>query len=298
MITTEKSLKNQVSEKILKDLKMINIKYDREKNSTVIFVNDLSLIGVDYVRVDFKNIITGEIHFTTNIYSNMWTTWNGAELITDVLVYSNLGSLLKEFKWDVTENGDDIEKILWYYLLNRKNQYKNSNGLVIGTHDGRNGHWIYPIINNLSKATLVDGSSSQFEKLKMNYCLHNNVKMINSIVTVDGQDVTWYTGGEGYTDTVVKELISDWLTENQISQETKESTSLKNLMDSELFDWVHLDVEGIDDDLILSLEYTPNIIIFESMNLSEERINKLNQWFSEKNYNTITTNGNTIAVKK
>lgn len=277
---------------------MINLKYDREKNSTVIFVDDLSLIGVDYVRADFKNIVTGEIHFTTTIYSNMWTTWNGAELITDVLVYSNLGKLLKEFKWDVTENGDDIEKILWFYLLNRKNQHKGSNGLIIGTHDGRNGHWIYPIINNLSRATLVDGSASQFEKLKMNYCLHNNVKMINSIVTVDGQDVTWYTGGEGYTDTVVKELISDWLTENEISQETKESISLKNLMDSELFDWVHLDVEGIDDDLILSLEYTPNIIIFESMNLSEERINKLNQWFSEKNYKTITTNGNTIAVKK
>lgn len=276
---------------------MIHLKYDREKNSTIIWVEDLSIIGVEFVRVDFKNIVTGEVHFTTNIYSNMWTTWNGAELITDVLVYSNFGHLLKEFKWDVTVNGDEIEKILWYYLLNRKNQYKSSNGLVIGTHDGRNGHWIYPVINNLSRATLVDGSSSQFKKLEMNYCLHNNVNMINSVVTVDGKDVTWYYGGEGYTDTVVKELITDWLEENQIYQETKSSISLQSLMDKEEYDWLHLDVEGIDDDLIMCLSYFPNIVIFESMNLSEERMNKLNKWFVEKKYKTTTTNGNTIALK-
>lgn len=276
---------------------MIHLKYDREKNTTVVWVEDLSVIGVDFVKVDFKNIVTGEIHYTTNIYSNMWTTWNGAELITDVLVYSNFGHLLKEFKWDVTVNGDEIEKILWYYLLNRKNQYKSSNGLVIGTHDGRNGHWIYPVINNLSRATLVDGSSSQFKKLEMNYCLHNNVNMINSVVTVDGKDVTWYYGGEGYTDTVVKELISEWLTENQISQEIKSTVSIESIMNSEDYDWIHLDVEGIDDQLILNLKKTPNVIIFESMNLSEDKLIKLKEWFVSNSYRNLTINGNTIAIK-
>jgi hypothetical protein len=136
---------------------MINIKYDRKQNSTIIFVDDLSMIGTNNVKIEFKNIITNEIHYSTTLSSNMWTSWSGAELITDVLIYSDNDTLIKEFKWDVTINGDEIEKILWYYLLNRKNKGLRSNGLVIGTHDGRNGHWIYPIKENLSRATLVDG---------------------------------------------------------------------------------------------------------------------------------------------
>lgn len=276
---------------------MIHLNYDREKNSTVVYVDDLSLIGVNYVQVDFKNIITDEIHYTTKIYSNMWTTWNGAELITDILVYSDEGNLLKVFKWDVTEKGDQIEKILWYYLLNRKNNGIPSNGLVIGTHDGRNGHWIYPIKENLSRATLIDGSEKQFIKLKENYSMFNNVEMFNNIVTPNGGKVTWYQGGEGYTDTVVSDLIHSWLDESKITQVTCESISISELMNEKNFDWLHLDVEGIDDEIIKSLNKLPNIIIYESMNLSDERTKSLNEWFTKNSYTTLTVNGNTLAKK-
>lgn len=276
---------------------MIHLKYDRLKNSTIVYVDDLNLIGVNYVQVDFKNIITNEIHYSTKIYSNMWTTWNGAELITDILVYSDKGTLLKVFKWDVTEKGDQIEKILWYYLLERKNQKIPSNGLVIGTHDGRNGHWIYPIKENLSRATLVDGSEKQFIKLKENYSLFTNVEMINKIVTPNGGMVTWYQGGEGYTDTVVPDLIHSWLDESKITRITSDSISISEMMENKDFDWLHLDVEGIDDELIKSLKKLPNIIIYESMNLGEDRKQTLQQWFSENSYKTLEDNGNTIAIK-
>ena len=276
---------------------MIHLKYDREKNSTLVYVDNLNLIGFDFVIIEFKNIITNEIHYTTKLRSNMWTSWNGAELITDVLIYCPKGNLIKEFKWDVTENGDDIEKILWYYLLNRKNQNIKSNGLVIGTHDGRNGHWIYPIKENLSTATLVDGSEKQFSELKKNYKNFNNVGFMNEIVTPEEQIVEWYQGGEGYTDTVVRDLIHDWLDETQIVKSERKSYSFKKLTKENDFDWLHLDVEGIDDELILSLEKLPNIIIFESMNLSDEKMNNLNSWFKQNNYQHITVNGNTLAMK-
>jgi hypothetical protein len=276
---------------------MIKVNYDRKINHTSVSTDDLSMVGTNSVRVEFKNIITEEIHYSTILSSNMWVSWCGAELITDVLVYSDNDKLLKEFKWDVTINGDEIEKILWYYLFNRKNKGFSSNGLIIGTHDGRNGHWIYPIKENLSKATLIDGGDIQFENLKKNYSLFNNVEIINTIVTPEGGEVSWYEGGEGYTDTVVPELINEWLSNSEIKKSIKNSISIKELFKTKNYDWLHLDVEGIDDDLILSLDCEPNVIIFESMNLSEERINKLNQWFSEKNYKVIITNGNTIAVK-
>ena len=276
---------------------MIKVNYDRKINHTSVSTDDLSMVGTNSVRVEFKNIITEEIHYSTILSSNMWTSWCGGELITDVLVYSDNNKLLKEFKWDVTINGDEIEKILWYYLLNRKNKGLSSNGLIIGTHDGRNGHWIYPIKENLSKATLIDGGTTQFENLKKNYSLFNNVEMRNTIVTVEGGEVSWYQGGEGYTDTVVPELIGDWLSVSEIKKSIKDSVSIKELFVSKDYDWLHLDVEGIDAKLIMSLEHRPNIIVYESMNLSEEEISELDLWFNQNSYKKITDNGNTIAIK-
>jgi hypothetical protein len=276
---------------------MIKVIYDRKINHTSVSTDDLSMVGTNSVRVEFKNIITEEIHYSTILSSNMWTSWCGAELITDVLVYSDNNKLLNEFKWDVTINGDEIEKILWYYLFNRKNKGLSSNGLIIGTHDGRNGHWIYPIKENLSKATLIDGGDIQFENLKKNYSTFNNVEMRNTIVTVEGGEVSWYQGGEGYTDTVVPELISDWLSVSEIKKSIKDSVSIKELFDSKDYDWLHLDVEGIDAKLIMSLEHRPNIIVYESMNLSEEEILELDLWFNQNSYKKITDNGNTIAIK-
>jgi hypothetical protein len=278
---------------------MIKVDYNREKNSTIISVGNLNSFGiVGNVRVKLKNVISGQIHNVYELSSNMWAYWQGAELITDVLVYDSKDKLIQEFKWEVWRHGDEIEKALWFYLKYRKENNISSNGLVIGTHDGRNGHWIYPIKENLSKATLIDGSPEQFIKLQENYRMSNNCTMINDIVTVDGGEVTWFQGGEGYTDTVVESLIKDWLVEEKIRTTKRNSISFKKLINDNDFDWIHLDVEGIDDDLILSLDKRPNIIIFESMNLSKERMDRINLWFQEKGYDTITTNGNTLASKK
>ena len=169
--------------------------------------------------------------------------------------------------------------------------------MVIGTHDGRNGHWIYAIKENLSNALLIDGSEKQFSELQKNYKGVPNIKMMNTIVTVNGGTVEWYQGGEGYTDTVVSDLIHDWLEDSQITKVQKESISFVELTNQNDFDWIHLDVEGIDGDLILSLEKLPNVIVYESMNLGKEMETKLNEWFVKNNYNVLVCNGNTMATR-
>jgi len=127
------------------------------------------------------------------------------------------------------------------------------------------------------------------------------------IVTTDGSDVMWYQGGEGYTDTIKKEFIENHLKSGYeknkhlwiegIKESQRHSISINQLMSEKEYDWLHLDVEGIDGDLILCLEQRPNIIIYESMNLSEEINFKLNEWFLQNKYITLTDNGNTIAKK-
>jgi hypothetical protein len=261
-------------------------------------VGDMSQISENLpLKLKLKNIVTGEIHYQVDLNPNSWAVWSGAELITDILVYDSTGELIFEKTWDVTEYGDLVEKDLWYYLKGRKNRGIKSNGLVIGTHDGRNGHWIYPIKNGLSTATLVDGSDKQYIELQKNYYNNPFVETKNLIVTTDGSDVEWYQGGEGYTDTVVKELIEAWIGDQPITKSHRSSISINQLMSEKEYDWLHLDVEGIDGDLILCLEQRPNVIIYESMNLSQEMNDKLNEWFTSNQYLTLIDNGNTIAKK-
>lgn len=278
---------------------MIDIHYDRESNSTKVYTKNLkNLLPDEKIIAKFKNIISNEIHYEASLGSNCWCTWNGAELITDVLFYDVKGNFLFEHKWDVIRDGDEIEKKIWFYLSNRKNKGIKSNGLIIGTHDGRNGHWIYSIKNRLSNATMIDGSEKQFSKLIENYSKYNNLTFINEIVTIEGGEVVWYQGGEGYTDTVKKDLISDWLDESQISKMTSNSISFKKLIEENDFDWIHLDVEGIDGDLILSLKKYPNLIVYESMNLEKKMIDDLSNFFEINGYEVAECNGNTIALKK
>lgn len=277
---------------------MINITYDRRTNTTGVEVGNLLPSGDNYITAKFKNIITNEIHYTTTLKSYTWSRWVGAELITDVLLYNPQGQLVYEHKWDIIRDGDEIEKSLWVYLHNRKMKGIESNGLIIGTHDGRNGHWIYSIKNKLSSATMIDGSEKQFAEMVKNYSDIEGLSFVNEIVTVDGGEVTWYQGGEGYTDTVKNDLILDWLPDNQITKTTKQSISFKELIEKNDFDWIHLDVEGIDGELILSLEKLPNIIVYESMNLDINTTTALNYFFNKNNYNVIECNGNTLAVKK
>ena len=277
---------------------MIQTHYDRRTNTTSISVNDMTQISNNLpLTMKLKNIVTGEIHYQVTLNPTAWARWCGAELITDILVYDSTEELIYEKKWDVTEYGDNVERDLWYYLKARKNKGLESKGLVIGTHDGRNGHWIYPIKHGLSKATLIDGSDKQYVELVNNYKNKINVETKNLIVTTDGSDVEWYQGGEGYTDTVVKELIEAWINDGTIVKTHRPSVSINELMAQDNYDWLHLDVEGIDGDLILCLEQRPNVIVYESMNLSEEMNNKLNEWFSINQYFTLTDNGNTIAKK-
>jgi hypothetical protein len=278
---------------------MIDITYDRSINLTRVEVNNLQLIKEHLpLKVQFKNIITEEIHYESELLDYWWTEWKGAEQITDVLVYSSNEKLLYEHKWDVTINGDIHEKMLWFYLKARQLKGLKSNGLVIGSHDGRNGHWIYPVKHKLTDVLLIDGSDKQFINLVENYKHNSNVETLNTIVTTDGSYVEWYQGGEGYTDTVVPSLINEWLDSSEITKSYRKSVSINDLMKDKNYDWLHLDVEGLDGDLILALKQKPNIIIFEDENLDIVTKAKLEVWFLENSYETIKHICNTIAIKK
>lgn len=277
---------------------MIRIKYDRDTNSTIVLTQDLTPISKHTpINIKMKDIITDEIHFDVNLNSNESAQWVGGEFITDVLIYSSNGQLLEEHRWEVSMYGDEIEKILWYYLKGRRSLGLESNGLVIGTHDGRFGHWIYPIKHQLSNGVLIEGGKKQYNLLVENYKKFSNVRLLNYIVTSDGRDVVWYEGGKGYSDTIVDGLINRFVVDEPIYKYNKKSVSINEIIGDNDFDWVHLDVEGADSELILSMKSKPNIIIYESMNLNNYQSNELSKWLIKNNYLSITHKGNTLCYK-
>ena len=66
--------------------------------------------------------------------------------------------------------------------------------------------------------------------------------------------------------------------------------------------WLHLDVEGIDSDLVLSLDPNriklPDFIIYESLNLNNEKKQEVYNWLNNNGYLFKEAGWNTIAHRK
>lgn len=278
---------------------MINIKYDRLQNETIIELEKFScLMASDLpLTVEFRKMIDGYLAWTCELYPGSWSSWRGAEVPYNITVKKADGSIFFEKKFDVELQGNIIEKTLWHFIMNLPNRAK---GLVIGSHDGTFGHWVYPVINGLTDVTLVDGSSAQFSYAKKNYGHLSSVNFIEQIITTDGSDVEWYEGGDGFTDTIYKPVINIFLEDDKVTKTHRSSISINDLVDQVggNLDWLHLDVEGIDDDLILALKCRPTVIIYETMHLNNNKKFALLDWFQENEYNLLEFDGNAMAIKK
>mgnify|MGYP000500902678 FL=1 len=141
------------------------------------------------------------------------------------------------------------------------------------------------------------------KKLSNNYSNNSLVKPIQNLITTDGSDVEFFEGGEGYTNTIVEKVIRHWETE-EINSTTRNSISITDLILNECdskIDWLHLDVEGLDAQLIMGIDETkvqlPNFIIFEDYNLSQDKKEEIYGWFHNKGYQTYSEGGICEAVK-
>ena len=279
---------------------MINIEYE---NGIKITTGNLSgIFSPNQLPLKFqiKQVISKEVVWETTLSNNMWATYPNNE-IYDVVVKDAQDNFVYQYYWDLFKHGSIFYKSLWFYCKSLINQGKKPNGLVIGTHDGEFGEWVQLARNFMSSMVLVEGSEKQYNKLVQNYQGRDDIKCIYNIVTPDGGDVEFFEGGLGYTNTVVERVIRYWEKE-EIKSNVRNSVSLNNLIEQEVvgkLDWLHLDVEGLDVKLLLSMkeDYLPNFIIFEDFNLSEDERHKIENYFKEKKYNLISQDGISMVTK-
>lgn len=254
-------------------------------------------------KLNIKKHVSGEIQWSSNLNDYWFATYPNTEMF-DVEIVDSKGFIIHSKKWDVIENGNYFYKSLWLYNKSLLSNGKFPNGLVIGTHDGEFGEWVPIVKHRQCKVVLVEGSEKQFLKLKKNYEKNSVVKIVQKIVTPHGGEVEFFEGGEGYTNTIVEEVIRNWEKE-EVNSTKKESISITDLIQIECggkIDWLHMDVEGLDAQLIMNIDEKkvplPNFIIFEDYNLTEDKKQEIYNWLKEKGYDIKSESGICEALKK
>ena len=267
---------------------MINITYNSE--GIRIDIGELSKYNSNSpFKVKILKHVSGEEQWSTELNDYWFATFPNTEMF-DVEISDSKGKIIYTKRWDVMEHGNHFYKSLWLYNKKLISDGKLPKGLVIGTHDGEFGEWVPIVLKRECEVVLVEGSDVQFEKLSQNYKNNHRVKCLKKIITPDGNDVIFYEGGLGYTNSVVENVIRNWETE-EITSSVKPSISLNDLILTKLngeLDWLHLDVEGLDSKLIMSIDETkiklPNFIIFEDFNLSESEKNNIYDYLKVRGY--------------
>ena len=254
------------------------------------------------LKLKIKKHVSGELQWSTNLNDNWFGSFPNTEMF-DVEICDSNDRIVYTKVWDVMEHGNHFYKSLWMYNKSILSSGRFPKGLVIGTHDGEFGEWVPIVENRECSVVLVEASDKQFNKLKHNYRYHSLVKPIQNLITPNGGDVEFFEGGAGYTNTVVENVIRHWEKE-EIKSTKRPSISITDLIINECdgyIDWLHLDVEGLDAQLIMGIDETkvslPNFIIFEDYNLSQDKKDEIYGWLHNKGYTTYSEGGICEAVK-
>lgn len=280
---------------------MINVVYSSE--GIRVTVGEISKYNQNMpLKLQIKKHVSGEVQWATYLNDNWYATFPNTEMF-DVEVVDSRDRLIYKKVWDVMEHGNHFYKSLWLYNKGLISRGKFPVGLVIGTHDGEFGEWVPIVENRECSVVLVEASDKQFNKLKFNYRKNSLVKPIQNLITPNGGDVEFFEGGEGYTNSVVEGVIRHWEKE-EIKSTKRPSISITDLIINECgghIDWLHLDVEGLDAQLIMSIDETkitlPNFIIFEDYNLTQDKKNEIYSWLNERGYETKSEGGICEAVR-
>jgi len=279
---------------------MIKIEYKEDgikveaENLSDFFSEDLLPLKVKFTRQ-----VSGNVLWEGSLNPWCWTSFPDSEMI-DVCVSDSKDMEVLTHKWNISLHGSFFYKKFWSYCRRLIHSGKSPSGIVIGTHDGEFGEWVPTALENGSKIVLVEASTPQFLRLKENYKF-KNFEFVQNLVTSDGGEVSFYEGGKGYTNSVVEQVIKYWEKE-EITVTQRNSVKFQDLINNiPDINWIHLDVEGIDDTLLLSLDEKifeqVGLIVFEYNNLSQERRSGIDNFLKNLGYQTWKEKGICLAEK-
>ena len=285
---------------------MINFEYTRPNE---IHSEGNMLISVDYNASTYYNekqfplhlmhkTLMGEVAWSTELYPGWFSEYSMISNTT-IEIIDSLGNKLFEWRWDPFIHGDYAHQYFEIWSLNNR----GSNGIAIGTHNGMTGEWVGPVNKGLLKSTLVEASDIQFKDLLKYYNDKKWINCVQSLITSDGNDVIFYEGGNGFTNSLSKDIIEKHININEITTTIKPSKSINDLIiessERGKVKWLHIDVEGLDGELVYAIndDLLPELLLFESLHMENEYYDNLCSYLTNKGYSITKSGWNTICIK-
>ena len=242
--------------------------------------------------------LMGEVAWSVDLFPGWFSEYS---LIsnTTIEIIDSLGNKLFEWRWDPFIHGDYAHQYFEIWSLNNR----GSNGIAIGTHNGMTGEWVGPVNKGLLKSTLVEASDIQFKDLLKYYNDKKWINCVQSLITTDDNDVVFYEGGNGFTNSLSKDIIEKHINVKQITTTLKPSKSINDLIiessEQGKVKWLHIDVEGMDGELIYAIkdDLLPELLLFESLHMENEYYDNLCNYLTNKGYSITKSGWNTICIK-
>lgn len=233
------------------------------------------------------SLLNINLKWEVDLYPGAWATFpQFRDLNSRVL--TNSGKILKEYFY--TYEDEDLKLYEFWDYFGKYN--KDSTGLILGSGNGLWGEWVLPIHRNGISCHLVEGSSLIFNELTKNYKgMENTFTLHSDIISPDGEDWDFYDLG-GMGDSTLNPEYMKKLSPSVFLgiPEKNPTTSLNDLLKKfHEISWIRIDLEGIDKDLILSLneENLKNLkmIQYECLFMKEEEIEEVESFLKANNFN-------------
>jgi hypothetical protein len=165
------------------------------------------------------------------------------------------------------------------------------------------GEWVIPVNRESLECHLVEASESTFCQLVETYGENPKFKLHNKLVSTDGSDYKFYEGehSDGLN-TINFEYLKKIDSSANENFTWKKSVCINDLI-SEIgpINWLRMDLEGIDYDIIKSLDLefiqTLTMLQYEHFLLQEEKREEIDSILIPLGFTKFVFNIDTIYVK-
>lgn len=283
------------------DKPIIELNHNFENNPWGNFYVELSPQILEfYEEKDFpffiivRSQVDNSVIWKEYLYPGTWAMWNFPSNRIAEVYTSN--KFIKSLEWNQSIHGNTCEMMFYEWCsLN-----KGSIGISIGSHNGTWGEWVQPTQQGMVTTHCVEPSGKQFNELKNNFSQYRNISFSKHLVTISGSDTSFYEGGNGMLNTTNKDILNEY---PEFSETKMESLSINDIfrkLTTKSPDFLHIDAEGLDIDLILSIDIKemglPKCIVYEHLSIEDEKEKKIYKWFNKNGYKYVRSCDNTIAI--
>lgn len=247
--------------------------------------------------ISFINTYTNKTEWSVELGAGMWATYDGIRG-KKVVVYDKQKNKILEKEWDRFRYGDLIENILTFCIK----KYNLSKGLIVGAGSGNYGEWIDSVKNNLTSAVLIEPDIVSFKKLYENYSTYENLTFLNVGADVTNGSTTFWISPDINVSSILKQNCINYGYKEEELIETKISTMTLNTLINEFnIDWLRLDAEGMDYNLIKSIS-TDNLkclkyIQYEHINITEHEKISLNLYLENNGFNVFMIGIDMVGIR-